>query len=334
MVKCRLCGEEVLNLPSHLRDFHFMSYSEYYETMKMNPFEGICWKCGLGTFPLSPLLPGISLPCLHCISDLSLAGIEERRQVLFRHIKDYQLKIGRSKFYQYLLSLDSLSCLYPRNIESGVSVLSSLKDSSRLRIERDSVIEVESRLGALLEISQRNIQDLEMHLLDVMSLGDLCFSIGSNQYEILLPESIPYDTKHHSRHSILNPGSKRNTKRLRMKGSSRECIKFFGSSSPIKSIFKLIDMDTREEKGLEDFTDKERSMIKQIILSSRVSREILMDIYNEIIPYTRFIMDNVFLKNSILIPSQKDLNLYFTWTNSEIPSYIPDDGDHIKLTVL
>ena len=123
------------------------------------------------------------------------------------------------------------------------------------------------------------------------------FTIGDLGYKIYLPEVIPFDGRHHSRSSILNPAAKRSSKRLKI-GNTGECIKFWSTQNPtVKSILSIKD-SSNKTINLRDLDGYTQWIIKFGILKTKEIIGRVFEIYNEIFKYLSWIEDPVFLLNS------------------------------------
>ena len=343
MKTCKLCGfvfpEDNLeeSIENHLQERHFIGYQDYYEIITTEiPFIG-CWKCGEPRYILSPILPDIHLPCSCCMNPGNKQGIQEIRGDFFSKIRDYQGKIIKSRYYQYILALSpgQREQLLPKDIKIQSDNLLALKRTSGSRIDKSSIFTVQSVLGRSPEISARNLGALKMEVTEfkITQDGPGKWKLGDTGLTLALPEVVPFDPKHHSRGSILNPGAKRTTRRLKLSDSG-DCIKFWNSPNlSVKSILFLSD-SSGLPVSYQDLSVDLRWKIRAGILKTKPILVRVLEIYNEILKYTEILKDQVFLLNTVEIPGGcGPLNLKLTWGWEDYPWESLDDS-YINLSIL
>jgi hypothetical protein len=67
-------------------------------------------------------------------------------------------------------------------------------------------------------------------------------------------------------------------------------------------------------------------------MSVKPIRDIVLEIYNEILSYSNYLYDRVFLLSHFQVPNQKQFKLYIAWDYSELPDI--EEGENIKLIVI
>lgn len=322
MFKCVLCGKELissshleLDILEHLKEFHFITYQEYYEILKTSYSETLCWKCGKPRQQICPYINSYYLPCWDCVSDKK-NDIQEAGNSIMNNIKDYQKEIIKNKYYQYLLaSSDILKSALPKSFPEISDLLEKLRQRDKLKIGKDTSFDISRILGAPMEISERNLINLNLMVSDNISItkNKIGFEItlGSKQFDILLPEVCEYDVRHHSRHSILNLGSKRNTKKLKMENG--DCIKFWNTKfQNTKSILQLKDK-LGNQIDPDIISQEDFFLLKLSILRNKSIMKRVFEVYNEICKYIETLKDSVFLKNTIFLGVNKNSSLSLTW---------------------
>lgn len=343
---CNICGQEIPdlcleeNLEKHLREVHFLSYSDYYEIVKLSN-QDKCWKCGSPRYYLSPFLETF-IPCLKCLNPKKSKEIREIRAYIYNEINSYLDLIKKNKHYQYLLSLSPIErskCL-PKSFEKMSEILNELKKKYCVRYEKTNLIEVKNILGTPGEISERNFNNLSMisHQSSLEQKDNkFVFHLTphKNLY-ILPPEIVKFDYRHHSRYSILNRNSTRKSKRIRL--DSGECLKFWMSTNQtVRSIFYILD-ENGNNLQLGDLEEKDQFRLKQELLVNPVTRTRIIDIYNEIIKYTTVISDSVFLLNTTKLPVflKKPLKFILSWSGEDQGNETQEDTEEIlvKLSIL
>lgn len=339
---CKLCGytfqddnlEE--SIETHLREDHFIDYKDYYELVVTgNPSEK-CWKCGSNRYIITPWLDQFHLPCTDCINYDNRVSMVEMQNEIISVTKNFQRSISKNRFYQYVLSLDSKQRqkFLPKNIESISDNLNTLKKMGKYKIDKSQLFYIKNITGTSSEISQRNINNLYMEFIDfeVTQEDDGRFCLGNTGYYISLPQSVEFDSRHHSRNSILNPAAKRSSKRLRI-GDNGDCIRFYYTPNPTsRCILQLTDKNNKQIEYTE-LSDYTKWIIRSCILRTKEIRTRVFEIYNEIFKYISWIKDSVFLSNSISIPINTDIGMIFTWSWSE-QNTEELGGEVIKLSIL
>lgn len=342
-ILCKLCGyvfdennlEE--SIESHLQEKHYLGYQDYYEIVTLGvPYVG-CWKCGTPRYSLSPWISGVYLPCSCCITPGNKQSLQEIRLDLHSKIKEYQGKILKSRYHQYILSStqSQRERFLPKDIGIQSENLLSLKRKTGSRIDKSSIFEVTSTLGRSTEVSSRNLDALGMKVSELKVSESIpgTWRIGDTGLYVSLPEVVPFDPKHHSRGSILNPAAKRTTRRLKLSDSG-ECIKFWNVPNLTVKTILFLSNQNKEPVSYQDLPEETKWKIRFGVLKTKSILTRIFEIYNEFLKYVVCLEDSVFLLNSIEIPTgQGNLGFKLLWGWEEYP-WDPSDESCIKLSIL
>lgn len=315
MIRCSGCGKEfddVFSFEKHLLEEHFISYKDYCELELMRNKEDnlYCIRCNTCRNPLTFLMRNdYYLPCWECSSKRKTEKLEAINGV-YRDIKEYYEKVLGDRYYQlYIIDDIYFKSTLPHDYSEFKNVLNNLKLPSR-----NDIWFIDWKLGYPKTINIQNINGLK-----IINLSDL-YKVEStksiqkiNNFEILLPEIIPYDVKHFSRYNLVNKSSDRRTKRLKLSNLGK-CVKFFNNQkNEFKSIFKIVDSTTKEEINLDDLTYQDYVIIKLALLRNKNYVRLIYDIIFETLKYVKVFKDKVFLKNTITTNPDKILNLNLSW---------------------
>lgn len=306
---CKICGTEVTDLKKHLAEEHLIGTWGYREFNYEYP-------------QLSPNWPNMFLaPETDWGSKKYLAYILSELSWLQKEVTD-------SKYLQAILANRKLLDYIPdRNIWGAAELVRSLAGPKRLR--ENAYLGLYLRPGYPKEISERNRDGLGVVSVVIPVGRGLKVTISENTYVIVLPETCGYDSRHHSRYSILNPGSSRYTKRIKL--SDNTCYKFWNTSGPFKSILRIQDISGQVlEKS--DIPETDLFFIKQVCLRDRRISGVIWSIYREIATYTKVLTDKVLLGNRVLINRSKKLSTVLTWLPE--PNIITDFPDNTYISIL
>lgn len=310
--KCPYCDyryEELSDLEEHLLTDHFLPIQSYYEMIprEVKGGDGKCYKCGSLRPPLTYLNPtGYYLPCWNCITN----KYEKSQFITMTQsaIKDYYLKVIKDRYLQMFLVSDlyfewTLSHTY----EEFKSVLKNLQKYSRNKIWF-----LDWKKGFPKTISLENLDAIEVKLIDKwyeVDSGDT--EIKINSWTVKLPDLIPFDQRHHSRHNILNlSGDSRNTKRLRLKDEKDQCIKFY-REGPVKSIFSIIGPTGEPVQSL---SEQDLTVTKLVLMRNKSFMKLIWSVVEELSKNVGVFSDSVFLRNTITInPEKKKLKVNLSW---------------------
>lgn len=331
MIKCSGCGKEftdVFSFEKHLLEEHFITYKDYCELELMRKKEDnfYCIKCNKCRNPLTFLMRNnYFLPCWECVSKRKAEKIEAINGIQ-RDIKEYyDMVLGDRYFQLYIIDNIYFNSTLPHDYSEFKQVLSKL-----ILPSRNDIWFIDWKLGYPKTINLQNLNGLKIiNLSDYYKVESSKTTQKINNFEILLPDIIPYDVKHFSRYNLINKSSDRRTKRLKLSGSGK-CIKFFNNQkSEFKSIFKIINSNTKEEINLDELTYQDYVIIKLALLRNKNYVRLIYDIIFELIKNINTFKDKVFLKNTIITNPDKELKLNFTWLPEKNYS-----NDYINISIL
>lgn len=338
MVRCELCGweSEECSLEEHLLNSHFISYQRYYERIISGGVEETCYRCGYPRHLIAPHLLEY-LPCEACGQGCSKRIFEERRRDVLGIIQEYLGSLGKNRYHQYFLAYSCLDLILGGILQTGLDLLSRRKKELKLRLDKTVFPFIDFESGYPMEISERNLDHVILGIRDDISVRSenscrYIVRIKKREFTICLPEIVEFDTRYHSRHSILNPLSTRPSKRLKLKSQSGDYIKIYGKSD--RSILRLLDSDGE----IQDFKELPLDIqndLKLVILGWKPIRERVIEVYSEISLYCDYVFDRAFMLSSYDIPNSKTFKFYFAWTSSEIPEVEEKDEEYIiKLSII
>ena len=320
MIECIGCGKEFNDINSfeeHLLNFHFLRYREYceLELMKGKDDDFFCYRCNKYRNPMTFLMRDeYYLPCWNCTKDKKAEKLEAISGIQ-RNLKDYYNRILGDRYFQlYIIDDIYFRSTLPHNYSEFKKVLSLLELPSR-----NDIWFLDWEPGYPKIISTQNINGLKIiNLNDFYKVESTKDVLKVNNLEILFPELVPYDVRHHCRYNLVSKTSDRRTKRIKITGSDN-CVKFYNTKSEFKSIFKIVNSETQEEVDFSELTYQDYVIIKLALLRNKTFVRIIYDIIYEILKYSCVFRDAVFLKNTIITNPDKSLrNLNFCW--------IPEDN--------
>lgn len=305
-VSCSICGQliDLEDLEEHIRHYHLMDYDVYYEISTQSPLISNCWKCGALKIPITPYSNKYFLPCRKCLDKRKQKDFEKSSLDI---LESYIESIKDSKYIQYFLSDPNLKYLvFPHTIEEFCSICEELKPK-KTRINNNAYFEISRKFCyGPPEISMRNLDSIQLDI--YQNIFGKQIILNGNIYKIILPEECEYDSKHHSKYSILNLSSKKETRKLKFSDGQNTCIKFSGLS-----IFKLLD-DQNNQVDPNTLSDSDKIILKEYILRDKTMFNILSKVYLEICKFTNIIHDSVFINNTIPISFDKNIEVFnFNW---------------------
>lgn len=308
-VTCLLCGNKIKSedLEQHLLKHHFMSFKTYYEIFKTSIPDLKCWKCGEQRILLTPYSNNFLLPCLNCLPPNK---DKEAQETTLLEITNYLNLLEKSTSLQYFLSDQDLSSqVFPHTIEIFDEIIKTLK-KGRGRVPNNSFIELELKNNwSLQEISTRNVNNLRLNIYDGVLESII---LGGNHYEISPPETCVYDSRHHTKYSILNPASTKEIRKLKL--SDKTCYKFTDLT-----IFKVLDSNGQVVNPLTEFSEYDLIILKNYILRNPKLFKILRNIYYDICRFCNILSDNVFIKNTIPLSRNQNVEIFnFSWFKNNV----------------
>lgn len=139
--------------------------------------------------------------------------------------------------------------------------------------------------------------------------------IKVNDYKILPPEILPCDNAsgHYSRYSILNKNATRISKRLKI---GENCVKFYNTDNNlVKSIFKVTK--NGNEVAIGSLSKQEYVVLKLALLRDKTLLRLVFDILHEATKSVRNFRDSVFLKNTVTVDPNKEVDFNFIWNHRD-----------------
>ena len=336
MMKCPECNryfsDSYDNLIQHLEYSHFLSYQSYLENSLLETSEKeVCFKCGSPVQSLTWIDKEFYyLPCWDCIKRKGYR-LDAKNDII-NNIKTFYKRVLGDKHLQLFIIDDSYGDLtFPHRYSTFREVLKLLP----IPKDRDDLWYLDWKDITYPEIiCPENIDALSIvNLSNKLSIVNEENKIIVGEYEIIFPEKVPFEFNHYYRYNILNKtGNSRKTKRLKIITSSKgeeviECIKFYNTENDDwKSIFQIV----KNEKIVNslDLNKDEMFVIKSAILRNKTASRLIFEIIYEIIKKVEKFRDGVFLKNTVTIDPDKDIDFNLSWTISE------NNNEYINISVI
>lgn len=314
----------------HLLENHFMRYQDYCEISLLGNKDpdSFCYRCSDYRDPLTYLAQKdvYYLPCWKCMSPRKLDRSEATKSIIL-NIKDYYTKLLGDR-YQQLYIVDDI---YFRSTLKH-DYLEFKRVLGKLDLpDRKDIWFLDWLPGFPRIVDEANLQGLKIvNLSKLYKITSEKKVLKVNNYEVLFPELVKYDVRHHSRYNILNKNSDRKTKRLRLPESD-SCVKFFNNLGDSKSIFQVINTETKEIiEDLNNISYQDLVILKLSILRNKSYLKLVYDIVYELLGYTGIYKDGVLLKNTIPIDPEKSFNLELSW----LPIEGGNDYKFINISIL
>lgn len=336
MIRCIGCGTEfddINEFEDHLLKYHFLHYRDYceLELMKGKDEDFYCYRCNRYRNPMTFLMrEDYYLPCWNCMKNKKAERLDAISSIQ-KNIKEYYNKILGDRYYQlYIIDDIYFQSTLPHSYLEFKKVLGMLSLPSR-----NDIWFVDWELGYPKIISEQNIKGIKIiNLSDYYKVESTKDSLIINNYEILMPELVPYDVRHHCRYNLVSKTSDRRTKRIKISGSDK-CVKFYNTKdNNIKSIFKIVDHKTKEDIDLSELTYQDFVIIKLALLRNKSYVRQIYDIIYEILKYCHIFRDSVFLKNTITVNPDINLRLFnLTWLPNDEHVDICDNN-YINISIL
>lgn len=317
MIRCPFCDKEFQtyeDLGNHLEEHHFLGLSDYYEWKTLGDEtkqREVCGKCGKTRAPLSYIDPGnYYLPCWSCTSNKFEK--EQYTKTIQAAIKDFCKRVLNDRYLQmFLIAEIYFKSTLTHTYGEFKSVLGKLK-----RYDRNMIWFLDWIPGYPKIITPHNVDGI----LAIPIENQYDFSNGEdfikiNGLKICFPEIATFDSSHHYRYNILNDGSTRETKRIKIKESGKEssCIKFYNSDNGCRSLFGIFD-----EKGnrltTEKFSFQDLTVIKLLLLRNKNFVRLINSVINELIGNVGVLSDSVYLRNSVTINPNIEKAVNLCWT--------------------
>ena len=308
MIKCPLCGDSfpgMTELEKHIKVDHFLSMRDFYEI-------------GTRHFDYYPLTYMTGSDGYYLPDWSNLKKKYEKLQavdLIKNEIKDYYSNIVGDRFFQMFI-VDNIyfSNTLPHNYEEFKEALKILQKKEPK--DRNKIWFLDWLPGYPKIVSRKNIDGLSTIMIDSFyQVTSDSKVIKINEYEIRLPDFIPFDKAHHSRYNILNTSIDcRKTKRLRLK--SREdvlnCIRFFNNKDEsVKSLFRIMKGNIEVDPGTISYQDL--TVIKLILLRNKTYLRLVFDMIEELLNGISVLSDPIFLRNTIKTTLESRPKLHISW---------------------
>lgn len=315
-----------LDLEKEIKQQHFMGYQEFTEIkLALEPSEdGFCYRCNSPLEPLTYLDPNFYYcPCWDC-APKKASEREALTEGIIRNIKNFYTKLPGDRYYQLFLVDDIyLQTTFPHDYNVFKKVVNSLDPPGR-----NEIWFLDWKSGYPKIISMENLEGIKIVNLTNQYSNILLEKDKTvvGDYEIRYPEIVPFDKKHHSRYSILNPRGDRKSKRLKL---GDQCVKLSNTEfDSVKSLFKVYK--NGEEYPIRNLTYQDYVIIKLAIMRNKSFTKLIFDVVLEMSKYVRTLRDTVFLKNTVLLsPDKGDTGFNLLW--SPISEYRMDNFINISI---
>lgn len=310
-IPCELCGELLTctdEFEAHVANDHMMSYSSYYEYVKS--IESVeCDVCERNLHRTSPWFD-LYNPCIDCGNN----------RIYFDSVM-----INIDKIYGYLCSNRLLKLfILDRDLRDRLIKFDLLEYCKRLnkvnRLVYDyNLYTIQTKKGRspYIDYSLSNVEFVpspyNITRKDMIVCEDYySFNIGSNRYELHLPEECEYHNNNHYKYNILNRcNNSQSAKKLLL--SSGTCIKFYNTNfDGCKSILKI--MKNGSQVYAIGLSTEELNHIKFYIMSNSVLLRYLLGILMEIMRNSDVVYDYSFLLNKVTINPSGKFNMIIDWT--------------------
>lgn len=315
---------EETDFDNYLEKTHFFDYRTYceIELLSKKDDETFCYKCKKYKEPLTYIIQDFHyLPCKYCYSSKKKSEKNNLVQLVIKNIKDFHDKLLGDRYLQlFIIDRVYFESTLPHDYSVFKNVLNMLKPPSR-----NDIWFLDWKLGYPKIINEQNLEGLRIiNLSKYYKIESNKTNIIINNYEILLPDFIPYDVSHHCRYSLLNKTSNRKTKRIRI-ADSDTCIKFYNNDNNFKSIFRVVDSKTKEVIDLNKLSYRDLTVIKLVLLRNKTFVKYIYEVLYEFFKTGKNFRDGVFLKNLITLDPNRDISLNLVWfpnKEEEINNYI------------
>ena len=332
--ECLYCGCKSDDLCKHLKENHFMTMEEFIERRnspnKDEEGGGLCRKCNNHLYPLQILYKNISdycLPCWNCIGNRKYERVNAITSVQGAIHDFYSWVLGDRYFQMFLVDDIYKETTLSHRFEEFKQVLKVLGPEDRNKLWLIDYIPGYSRTICLDNINGLKIVDIEKSYEYTSDAESKILTV--NGYNVIYPEVIPYDRRHHSRHNIFNTSSlSSNTKRIRFtssSGKSEKCVKLFNclEDEKVKSIFQIEDsgevVDTRK------LSKADSTIIKLLLMRNKSFIRLIINILDEACKNVSVLRDGIFLKNTVTINpwlDKNNLKFNITWFPEYKEGYI------------
>lgn len=316
------------NLDNEVKQTHFLDYQDFCEIKLQNKVDedGYCYKCNKPLEPLTYLDPDFYYqPCWICHAKRR-TGIDRDSltENLRKAIHEFYGKIVSDRYYQLFLVDDIYPhTTFPHTYNVFKKAVNSLSPPSRNDIWFLDWVPGYPKIISIDNLSGIKIINITK-LYDKFSLEKDVICVGD--YEIKMPELTKFDSRHHSRYSILNKNGDRKSKKLKL---GDKCIRFYNTDDDsVKSIFQLTK--NGEEIPIRSISYQDLVIIKLAIMRDKAFLRLIFDIIEELTRSIGILRDSVFLKNTVILnPKKEDIIGTIMWTS--ICEYKIDNSINISI---
>lgn len=306
----------------------FLDYKDYAEIKLLEPGneDNYCGRCREPLTPLTYLEPDFYYqPCWNCVDSKRKSERQSIVDGILRNVKEFYYSRILGDRYLQLFIIDPIyfKNTLPHEYSVFKKVLGHLSPPSR-----NDIWFLDWVPGFPKVISLDNLDGLQLiNLSELYEIDNQPDKIVIGDYEIVFPELVSYDSKHHSRYSLFNKARTIKTKRLKI---GDKCVKFYNTEKDnIKSIFKLLK--NGEEINIGSLRKQDFAIIKLAIMRNKTCLRLIFEVALEIIKACGKFRDTVFLRNTINIDPKKDKLLNLLWTVKSYEDLVCDETINISI---
>ena len=306
----------------------FLSYQDYAEIklLESGSEDSFCYRCGESLKPLTYLEPNFYYqPCWKCVDSKRKSERQNIVDGILRNIKEFYYSRILGDRYLQLFIIDPIyfKNTLPHEYSMFKKVINHLNPPSR-----NDIWFLDWIPGFPKIISLENLDGLQLvNLSELYKIENKTDKIIIGDYEIVFPELVNYDSKHHSRYSLFNKARAIKTKRLKI---GEKCIKFYNTEkNNVKSIFRLLK--NGEEINIGSLRKQDFAIIKLAIMRNKTCLRLIFEVVLEILKACREFKDTVFLRNSVYIDPKKDKCFNLLWTIKSYEELVEDDTINISI---
>ena len=306
----------------------FINFQDYCEIRLMsgNDEDGYCYRCGKELKPLTYLEPEYFYqPCWDCLAKRKKSERDTHQAALVKSIHDFYSRLLGDRYYQLFLVDDIYpDTTFPHTYGVFKKVINALDPPSRNDIWFLDWIPGYPKIISTDNLSGIKIVNLTK-LYTPLELGKESIKVG--EYEIKLPEFTTFDSRHHSRYSVLNKNGDRKSKRIKL---GERCVKLYNTDTEdVKSIFRVTKGG--EEIPVGSLSYQDYVILKLAIMRDKTFLRLVFDILEECCRVVGTLRDTVFLKNTVTLdPKHPDLSVTLLW--SEESEY--RDPGNINISII
>lgn len=306
----------------------FLSYQEYAEIklLEAGSEDIYCPRCKESLTPLTYLEPDFYYqPCWDCIDSKRKSVRQSIVDGVLRNIKEFYYSRILGDRYLQLFIIDPIyfKNTLPHEYSTFKKVIGHLSPPNR-----NDIWFLDWIPGFPKIISLDNLDGLQLvNLSELYSIENKTDRIIIGDYEVIFPELVTYDSKHHSRYSLFNKVRTIKTKRLKI---GDKCIKFYNTEKDnIKSIFRLLK--NGEEINIGSLRKQDFAIIKLAIMRNKSCLRLIFEVILEIIKACGTFKDTAFLRNTVKIDPKKDKEFNLLWTIKSYENLVTDKTINISI---